>query len=148
MFGYMKRSENAHPFRDGQSPARHGGHESNLLDELVQPGGNTQVLFVGSLNCLRHKPYLGIGQKMAQGTASILCPSMSDFSTGRYVNQIYDAIVELSQERGCKNFVVTFGCQWVILSTDGELLTQRLEQEHGIKVVLFDDSHLDEDDHH
>lgn len=130
--------------RDGGRSRGGEGH----LDNLYSVSENAQLLFVGSVNCLRHKPYMQIGQKMAEGKAALLCPSMSDFSTGRYVNQIYDAIVELSQERNTKNFVLAFGCQWVILSTDADLITERLEQEHGIKVVLYDDSHLDEDDHH
>lgn len=84
---------------------------------------------------------------MKEGKASILCPSMSDFSSGRYINQIEEAIVELSQERDCRDFILICGCQWVILSTDGELICERLKNDHGINVTLSVDDHLEFGDH-
>ena len=111
-------------------------------------GDETAILvFVGSLNCIRHRPYMRIGEMMQEGKAALLCPSMSDFSSGRYLNQIVDAIVELSKERGTKHFVLTYGCQWVILSTDGELLTEQLKREYDIDLKLWEDSHLEFGDH-
>jgi hypothetical protein len=126
----------------------HGGRSDDaLLQSVFDPAPDAQLLFVGSVNCLRHRPYAGIGKLMQQGRASILSPSMTDFSTGRYLRQIADAVVELSQERDCKRFILSFGCQWVILSTDGELLRQQLREEHDIELILHDDSHLEFGDH-
>ena len=123
------------------------GGQSDLLRGKLQDNKNAQILFVGSVNCLRHKPYLGIGQLMKEGKASILCPSMSDFSSGRYINQIEEAIAELSQERNCREFVLICGCQWVILSTDGDLICERLKNDHDINVTLSVDDHLEFGDH-
>ena len=123
------------------------GGPSDLLRGKLQDNKNEQILFVGSVNCLRHKPYLGIGQLMKEGKASILCPSMSDFSSGRYINQIEEAIAELSQERNCREFVLICGCQWVILSTDGDLICERLKNDHDINVTLSVDDHLEFGDH-
>lgn len=126
-----------------------GGHGKgdDLLKRMFADAPDAQLLFVGSVNCLRHKPYMGIGRLMQEGRASVLCPSMTDFSTGRYLRQIVDAIIELSEERNTKRFVLAFGCQWVILSTDGEMIRQELANEHGIELTFFDDSHLQYGDH-
>lgn len=107
-----------------------------------------QLVFVGSLNCLRHKPYMQIAERMAAGTAALLCPAMAEFSTGRYLNLLRDAVLELAEERGAHSFVVAYGCQWVILSTDADLLAEELKHDHGIDLRFFDDSHIDEDAHH
>ncbi len=129
--------------RDGRA------HRSDdaLLESIFEKAPDAQLVFVGSVNCLRHRPYAGIGKLMQAGKASILSPSMSDFSTGRYLRQITDAIVELSKERDCKRFILSFGCQWVILSTDGEIIRQELMDEHGIELIFHDDSHLEFGDH-
>ena len=128
-----------------------GGREyrsnDDLLEGIFEKAPDAQLLFVGSVNCLRHRPYAGIGKLMQAGRASILSPSMTDFSTGRYLRQVTDAIVELSQERNCKRFILSFGCQWVILSTDGEMIRQELMNEHGIELIFHDDSHLEFGDH-
>ncbi|MCD7751179.1 MAG: hypothetical protein LUI10_05495 [Lachnospiraceae bacterium] len=125
----------------------HGGAPGQMLQGRLGGDETAILVFVGSLNCIRHKPYMRIGEMMQEGKAALLCPSMSDFSSGRYLNQIVDAIVELSKERGTKHFVLTYGCQWVILSTDGELLTQRLKREYDIDLKLWEDSHLEFGDH-
>jgi len=137
--------------------SRHGGKGDNLLEELLgltHDGSSVEaakespvLLFVGSVNCLRHKPYRRIGTLMRESRAALLCPSMSDFSSGRYLNQIMDALVELSEERGTKQFVIACGCQWVILSTDGELLKERAKQEYDIDLTIFEDAHLEFGDH-
>lgn len=128
-----------------------GGHDhgmgEDLLESIFVKAPDAQLLFIGSLNCLRHKPYMGIGKLMQQGRASVLSPSMTDFSTGRYLRQIVEAVVELSRERNCKRFILSFGCQWVILSTDGELIRQELKDEYGIELIFHDDSHLEFGDH-
>lgn len=128
----------------------HGGGGSprgQMLQERLNGDETAILVFVGSLNCIRHKPYMRIGEMMQEGKAALLRPSMSDFSSGRYLNQIVDAIVELSKERGTKHFVLTYGCQWVILSTDGDLLVQQLKNEYDIDLKLWEDSHLEFGDH-
>lgn len=124
-----------------------GNRADGLLESVFEKAPGAQLVFVGSINCLRHRPYAGIGKLMREGKACILSPSMTDFSTGRYLRQITDAIVELSQERNCKKFILSFGCQWVILSTDGEMIRQELWNEHGIELIFHDDSHLEFGDH-
>ncbi|MBQ9268677.1 MAG: hypothetical protein IJ206_04060 [Oscillospiraceae bacterium] len=119
-----------------------GGRTDSLIQELLDLTPDTQVIFVGSLCCLRHQPFGNAGQLLRSGRFSILCPSMTDFSSGRYLHQIVDAIVELSQERNSKHFALIHGCQWTILSTDGSLLQQELKEQHGIELVIKDDSHL------
>ncbi|MGI6072537.1 MAG: hypothetical protein ACOX75_05950 [Lachnospiraceae bacterium] len=123
-----------------------GGRPRELLKDKLEGRDNAQILFVGSVNCLRHKPYLEIGQLMREGKASILCPTMSDFSSGRYLAQIEKAIEELSEERDCKDFVIICGCQWVILSTDGDLICEHLKTK-GINAVISQDDHLEFGDH-
>ncbi|MCD7955725.1 MAG: hypothetical protein LUG93_08245 [Lachnospiraceae bacterium] len=135
--------ENNRTMEAGRMP-RPGRKGDNLLEELSAKG---MLLFVGSVNCLRHKPYRGIGSLMREGRAALLCPSMSDFSSGRYLNQIVDALAELSREYGTKQFVIACGCQWVILSTDGELLKARVKQEYDIDLSIFEDAHLEFGDH-
>ena len=125
----------------------HGGAPGQMLKERLGGDETAILVFVGSLNCIRHKPYMRIGEMMQEGKAALLCPSMSDFSSGRYLNQIVDAIVELSKERGTKHFVLTYGCQWVILSTDGEFLVKQLKNEYDIDLKLWEDSHLEFGDH-
>ncbi|MBE6018053.1 MAG: hypothetical protein E7233_10720 [Lachnospiraceae bacterium] len=134
-------------FKGGPQGKGGRGGPGDLLRGKLQGKTNAQIMFVGSVNCLRHKPYLGIGELMKEGKASILCPSMSDFSSGRYLNQIEEAIVELSQERGCKDFIIICGCQWVILSTDGDLICERLKNDHDINVTISVDDHLEFGDH-
>ncbi len=118
----------------------------DILNEIMGDRPDAQLLFVGSVNCLRHRPYLGIGTWMQQGRASILCPSMTDFSTGRYLRQIKQAVAELARERNASLFFLMFGCQWVILSTDGELLRQELLEECGVEVRFHDSSHMEHGD--
>lgn len=142
--GEGKKMHEGHGGRGGGKG--HGG-PSDLLRGKLQDNVNAQIIFVGSVNCLRHKPYLGIGELMKEGKASILCPSMSDFSSGRYINQIEEAIVELSEERNCRDFILICGCQWVILSTDGDLITDRLKQDHDINLTISVDDHLEFGDH-
>lgn len=119
----------------------------NRMGDWLGDDPTARLLFVGSLNCLRHKPYMGIGSMMQEGRAAVLCPSMSDFSSGRYISQVSDAVVELAQEYETRHIVLLCGCQWVILSTDGELLQETLMEEHGITLTIIEDDHLEFGDH-
>jgi hypothetical protein len=103
------------------------------------PGGH--LLFVGYLACTRHRQS-EIGSLLLEGRLSILCPSASDFATGRYLHQIVDAIVEISQERGTKHFVLMHGCQCAVLVTDFELLKQELHDKHGVILSVHDSCRL------
>lgn len=150
--GYGGRPEGVERQMSGQGGfggrgGRPGGGPAELLKGKLAGMENGQILFVGSVNCLRHKPYLGIGQLMQEGKASILCPTMSDFSSGRYLTQIEEAVVELSEERNTKEFVIICGCQWVILSTDGDMIVENLARDHGIHAVISQDDHLEFGDH-
>lgn len=106
-------------------------------------GSNTQYLFIGSLNCLRHKPFANMGKIMQHGQGAILCPSMADFASGKYLVQLKEAIVELAQERKIKNFQLITGCQWTILSSDETMLVEELKNEHDITLRVYDEHHLD-----
>ena len=123
------------------------GSGAGLLEDRLENNPNKHILFVGSVNCLRHKPYTEIGKIMRRRRASILCPSMSDFSSGKYVNQVVEAVAEISQELSCTEFLIVCGCQWVILSTDGDLIIDQLRDEYGITAVISEDDHLEFGDH-
>ncbi len=125
----------------------HGRSGDDILNSFFEEAPDAQLLFIGSVNCLRHKPYMGIGRLMQAGKASVLSPTMTDFSTGRYLHQIKDAVVELAQERNSSRFILSFGCQWVILSTDEDVIRRELKEEYGIDVIFHDDSHLEHGDH-
>lgn len=132
---------------------RHGGRGGKKeLSSLLESKPGAMLLFVGALNCARHRADQMTGL-MREGRLAMLCPTATDYATGRYLHQIVDAIVELSQERGIKEFVVMYGCQWAVLSTDFDLLAQELKDDHGITATLDATCHLcgnaqgDEDDH-
>lgn len=133
-----------HTSRDDRCPGRYG---SNLIGDILTENPEAQILFVGSQNCLRHKPFSFMSDYMRAGRFSVLCPTMTDFASGRYLHQVKEAIAELSEERHAKQFVLIYSCQWVILSSDGELLQQELREELGIELTLIDDSHLEYGDH-
>ncbi len=132
------------PF-EGRGRGGRGG--ADVLGELRAQHPGAQLLFVGAVNCLRHRPFANAAAAMRCGELSLLCPSMTDFASGRYLRQVRDAVAELAAERGATEFVVLFGCQWVILSTDADLLAQELADELGVTVTFFDDSHLVHGDH-
>lgn len=133
--------------RNGEPNRRRNGGFS--IDSLLDGKPNAQLLFVGSLNCTRHRGFQ-MGDLMRQGRMAILCPTASDFATGRYLHQMVDAIVELSEERNSKEFVLMYGCQCALLSTDFELISQELKDDYGIYLSIHEHCHLcqnEEDDH-
>jgi len=135
---------------------RHGGGRRRSakkhLSSLLEGKPNAMLLFVGALGCTRHRADQ-LGELMREGRLALLCPTATDYATGRYIHQAADAMVELNQERGVKEFVVMYGCQWAVLSTDFELLAQELKDSHGITATLDATCHLcgnaqgEEDDH-
>ena len=119
------------------------GHPGGRFDiaSLLDGKPNGQLLFVGAVSCTRHRGFQ-MGNLMREGRMAILCPSAADFASGRYLHQIVDAIVELSQERGSKQFVLMYGCQCALLSTDFGLLSQQLKDEHDIELSIHEHCHL------
>ena len=106
---------------------------------------NAHVLFIGAVNCLRHKPFSSLAARMKEGKMSLLCPTMSEFASGKYLYQITDAIKEIAEE-GIREFTIVYGCQWVILSTDENIILDEFA-DTDIKIDFFDDSHLLYGDH-
>lgn len=127
----------------GGTGGRHGGGrgEKKHLSSLLEGKPNAMLLFVGALGCARHRADQ-MGELMREGRLALLCPTATDYATGRYLHQIVDAMAELSQERGVKEFVVMHGCQWAVLSTDFDLLAQELKDVHGITATLDATCHL------
>ncbi len=138
IFGQRERKRSA---QDEKGQPGRGG-----MQDFYAQVPDAHLLFIGSVNCLRHKPFSGLAEMMRQRRASILTPTMTDFSTGHYLRQIVDAVAELSQKRG-NRFILAFGCQWVILSTDEDMIRQELREKYGIEVFFYDDSHLEFGDH-
>lgn len=141
-----------HPHGEGGAERRHGGRgKKKGLSSLLEGKPNAMLLFVGAANCARHRADQ-LGALMREGRLALLCPTAADYATGRYLHQIVDAMVELSQARSVTEFVVMYGCQWAVLSTDFEMITQELNS-HGITAALDATCHLcgnaqgDEDDH-
>lgn len=138
----------------GGAGGRHGGgrREKKHLSSLLDGKSNAMLLFVGAVGCARHRADQ-MGELMREGRLALLCPTATDYATGRYLHQIVDAMVELSQERGVKEFVVMYGCQWAVLSTDFDMIAQELKDGHGITATLDATCHLcgnaqgDGDDH-
>lgn len=134
----------------GEGHGRHGRqkHLSNLLEGKP----DAMLLFVGAANCARHRADQ-MGELMRAGRLALLSPTAADYATGRYLHQIVDAMVELSEKKGVKEFVVMYGCQWAVLSTDFDMIAQALKESHGITATLDATCHLcgnaqgGEDDH-
>lgn len=138
---------------DGEGRGRHGGrgrqkHLSNLLEGKPE----AMLLFVGAANCARHRADQ-MGELMREGRLALLSPTAADYATGRYLHQVSDAMVELSEKKGVREFVVMYGCQWAVLSTDFDMIAQELKDGHGITATLDATCHLcgnaqgGEDDH-
>ena len=128
-----------------QTPARRGGFS---IGDLLSGKPDAQLLFVGALSCTRHRGFQ-MGDLMREGRMAVLCPTAADFATGRYLHQIVEAMEELHQERGTKEFVLMYGCQCALLSTDFDLIAQELKEKHGITLTIHEHCHLcrtEEDD--
>lgn len=127
--------------REGRDGRRGGRGSRGGIASLLDGRPNAMLLFVGAVGCTRHRGFQ-MGELMREGRMALLCPTATDFATGRYLHQVVDALVELSQERNIKEFVIMYGCQWAVLSTDFDLLAQELREEHGISVTLHEHCHL------
>ncbi|HHU22457.1 MAG TPA: hypothetical protein GXZ52_03445 [Clostridiales bacterium] len=110
------------------------------LEPLLELADNAQLIYVGSLACTRHRGF-EMGKLMREKRMAVLCPSATDFSTGKYINQISDAIIELARGRNAKNFVLIYGCQCALLSTDFDLIRDELAT-HDINLIVHEHCHL------
>lgn len=139
----------SHPHGEGRHHAegprskdgRRDGHSHGGVASILDGKPNAMLLFVGAVGCTRHRGFQ-MGELMREGRMALLCPTATDFASGRYLHQVVDAILELSQERNIKEFVIMYGCQWAVLSTDFDLLAQELREEHGISVTFHEHCHL------
>lgn len=118
-----------------------GGRGRFSIPGLLEGKPNAMILFVGALGCTRHRGFQ-MGDLMREGKMALLCPTATDFATGRYLHQIVDAMVELKEERGVSEFVLMYGCQIALLSTDFDLIMQEAKEEHGITVTVREVCHL------
>lgn len=138
---------------DAEGRGRHGGRgRQKHLSGLLEGRPDAMLLFVGAANCARHRADQ-MGELMRAGRLALLSPTAADYATGRYLHQIVDAMAELSEKKGVKEFVVMYGCQWAVLSTDFDMIARELKDSHGITATLDTTCHLcgnaqgGEDDH-
>ncbi len=118
-----------------------GGQKGFSITSLLEDNPNAQLLFVGAVSCTRHRGFQ-MGDLMRAGKMAILSPTATDFATGRYLHQIMEAVVELSEERSTKDVVVMYGCQCALLSTDFELMAQELKEKYDINLKVHEHCHL------
>lgn len=133
--------EGRHGRRGGGSKGGHGGRGRFSIPGLLEGKPNAMILFVGALGCTRHRGFQ-MGDLMREGKMALLCPTATDFATGRYLHQIVDAMAELKEERGVSEFVLMYGCQTALLSTDFDLILQEAKENHGITVSVREVCHL------
>lgn len=145
---FMRLDRDRESWETGRERRRHGGHRDGRggIASILDGKPNAMLLFVGAVGCTRHRGFQ-MGDLMRAGRMALLCPTAADFASGRYLHQTVEAITELSQERGVKEFVIMYGCQWAVLSTDFDLLAQQLREERGITVTLHEHCHLCGTDH-
>lgn len=136
--GHGRGHGHGHGDRDGKGRSRGG---RNAIPNLLEGRPNAMLLFVGAVGCTRHRGFQ-MGDLMREGRMALLCPTATDFATGRYLHQIVDAMAELKEERGVTEFVLMYGCQCALLSTDFELIEQELREEHGITLTVNNRCHL------
>lgn len=139
-----RRDEGRTEGRGGRSEERnkrHGGRGRFSIPGLLDGKPDAMILFVGALGCTRHRGFQ-MGDLMREGKMALLCPTATDFATGRYLHQIVDAMAELKDERGVTEFVLMYGCQTALLSTDFDLILQEAKENHGITVSVRKVCHL------
>lgn len=131
-----------HHYEDGREGCQsHKERGRFSIPRLLEGKPNAMILFVGALGCTRHRGFQ-MGELMREGKMALLCPTATDFATGRYLHQIVDALAELKEERGICEFILMYGCQPALLSTDFELIMQEAKKNHGITVFVREVCHL------
>lgn len=136
-----ERRGRRHGGREKGRTGRHGGQGRFSIPGLLEGKPDAMILFVGALGCTRHRGFQ-MGDLMREGKMALLCPTATDFATGRYLHQIVDAMAELKDERGVTEFVLMYGCQTALLSTDFDLILQEAKENHGITVSVREVCHL------
>lgn len=119
----------------------HGGRGRFSIPRFLEGKPDAMILFVGAVGCTRHRGFQ-MGDLMREGRMALLCPTATDFATGRYLHQIVDSMAELKEERGVREFILMYGCQIALLSTDFETILQEAKEEHGITVSVREVCHL------
>lgn len=130
-----------HGYRGDRKKGGHGGRGRFSIPGLLDGKPDAMILFVGALGCTRHRGFQ-MGDLMREGKMALLCPTATDFATGRYLHQIVDAMAELKDERGVSEFVLMYGCQTALLSTDFDLILQEAKEKHQISVSVREVCHL------
>lgn len=101
----------------------------------------TQILFIGAMACTRHRAQ-ELSDLQKQGRLSFLCLDEVDFITGRYLSKIEEAITELVEARHPGGIYLTAGCQAALLSTDWQLLIDKMEAQTGVPIRAHTGCHL------
>lgn len=101
----------------------------------------TQILFIGAMACTRHRAQ-ELTELQKQGRLSFLCLDEVDFITGRYLSKIEEAITELVEARHPGGIYLTAGCQAALLSTDWQLLIDKMEAQTGVPIRAHTGCHL------
>lgn len=101
----------------------------------------TQILFIGAMACTRHRAQ-ELTELQKQGRLAFLCLDEVDFITGRYLSKIEEAITELVEERHPGGIYLTAGCQAALLSTDWQLLIDKMEAKSGVLIRAHTGCHL------
>lgn len=125
----------------GRHQREHGGRrQGGGYSVLAKPEG-TQLLFIGSRSCSRHK---GVEKMELQreGKLSFLCLEEIDWISGGYLDLITQAAEEIIEERKPKHLVLFGGCQVELLSTDYQALTRSLSEKYGMDVRFHKGCHL------
>lgn len=115
------------------------GHGQVYTAMAKTPG--IHLLFVGALACTRHRSFEMI-QLQKEGRMSLLCLDEVDFITGNYLDKIEQAIEEIAEEKKPTGFLLTPGCQSALLSTDYQLMVERLTKKLGIPIHVHEACHL------
>lgn len=139
---HKREYDTEYSHRRGNSREGRSGRRGRFsIPGLLEGKPNAMILFVGALGCTRHRGFQ-MGDLMREGRMALLCPTATDFATGRYLHQIVDAMAELKEERGVSEFVLMYGCQTALLSTDFDLILQDAKENHGITVSVREVCHL------
>lgn len=130
-------------FEKGNHRGSGFGHRGGgfSISSLLDGKKDAQLLFVGAVSCTRHRGFQ-MGELMRQGKMAVLCPTATDYATGRYLKQMEEAVIEVAQERNAKEVVLMYGCQCAVLSTDYELMKKQLKEEYDIELTIHDSCHL------
>lgn len=140
----MKRRQRRGEHQGERRGERRGEHRGRRHGEgylsLAEPEG-TQLLFIGSRSCSRHKGTEKL-QLQREGKLSFLCLDEIDWISGGYLDMITQAAEEIIRERKPQHLILFGGCQVELLSTDYPAIVADLAERHGIDVRFHRGCHL------